>query len=312
MTSARGAPLVSIVIPTKNGMSTLPTLFDRLGGGLTRATFEVIVVDSGSTDGTLELASARADRVLSVAPEAFDHGLTRNRGVEAALAPLVVLLVQDALPSTEDWLDRLIDPLQRDARLAGVWARQEPRPDAPAIVRHYMERGSLGSAQPRTSRLRDEPELRSLAPLDRLARCTFDNVCSCIRRSVWQSHPFRSLPIAEDLAWARDVLLAGYELAFVPEVTVIHSHDRPARYEYARTRLLHRQLADLFDVVTVPTPGALTRAIATSAALHLAIRRRHGGDLTRALALAVAWPLGQYAGARDARLKRRPVRTPGV
>lgn len=312
MTGAGGVPLVSIVIPTKNGMSTLPALFDRLADGQVRAPFEVIAVDSGSTDGTLDLITARADRVIAVAPEAFDHGLTRNLGIEAASAPLIVLLVQDAVPATGDWLDRLIDPLQRNEHLAGVWARQEPRPDAPPIVRHYMQRGSLGSTEPRTSRLRDAPELQSLAPVDRLARCTFDNVCSCIRRSVWQSHPFRSLPIAEDLAWARDVLLAGYELAFLPDVTVLHSHDRPARYEYTRTRLLHRQLADLFGLETVPTPAALIRAITTSAALHLAIRRQHGGDLARALALAVAWPLGQYAGARDARLKRPAVGAPGV
>jgi rhamnosyltransferase len=151
-----------------------------------------------------------------------------------------------------------------------------------------------------------------LTPFERLRLCAFDNVCSCIRRSVWALHPFRSRPIAEDLSWAREVLLAGYELAFVPDVTVVHSHDRPARYEYARTRMLHRELTDLFAIVTIPTVGALVRAMCGNAVLHLNVRRRHGGPLGRALALAVAWPLGQYTGARDARLGRPSLRVPGV
>ena len=66
--------------------------------------------------------------------------------------------------------------------------------------------------------------------------------------------------MAEDIAWARDVLLAGYRLAYVPAATVVHSHDRPAREEFTRTYLLHRRLYELFGLRTIPTLAHLARA----------------------------------------------------
>ncbi len=293
-------------------MATLPHLIDRLRKSHGRAPVEIVAIDSESTDGTRRLLDARADRVIGIPAATFDHGLSRNRGINAASAPFVVLMVQDALPASDDWLDKLLDPLIRNPRLAGSWARQLPRPDANPIVRYYMERVHPTSTQAQTNRLSGEAELNALPPFERLARCTFDNVCACIRRSVWTTHPFRSMPIAEDLVWAREVLLAGFEIAYVPDAVIMHSHDRTARYEYARTRTLHRQLADLFGLTTIPSVGHLGRAILSSLVLHGRIRRRHGGDARRALALAVAWPLGQYAGARDARLRRPQYRSPGV
>jgi hypothetical protein len=76
---------------------------------------------------------------------------------------------------------------------------------------------------------------------------------------------------------------------------VIHSHDRPARYEFARTHALHRRLYELFRLRTIPTIPSLARAIASSLSVHL--RRQRDA---RAIALAFAWPLGQYLGALSA------------
>ena len=87
----------------------------------------------------------------------------------------------------------------------------------------------------------------------------------------------------------------GYKIAYVPEAAVIHSHERSAAYELARTRLLHRRLYDLFGMRTIPTLPHLGRAVASSLALHVSLERS-----PRALALAIAWPLGQYLGGRDA------------
>jgi GT2 family glycosyltransferase len=144
--------------------------------------------------------------------------------------------------------------------------------------------------------------------MERLRRCTFDNVCSCIRRSVWIDFPFKATPIAEDLEWARDVLLAGHRLAYVPAATVIHSHDRSARYEFTRTYLLHRRLFELFEVRTIPTLAALARAIASSLALHLRCARADRSYF-RPIALAFAWPIGQYLGALSAVRGWKPFRS---
>jgi rhamnosyltransferase len=250
---------------------------------------------------------------LSIAPQRFDHGLTRNFGIEHARGELVVLLVQDAVPADEHWLAELTAPLRTQPRVAGSFARQRPRPDASEITRYYHERWVAAATADRTISVADVAHFASLAPIERFLLCAFDNVCSCIRRSIWVAHPFRSTPIAEDLEWAREVLLAGHRLVFAPRAVVVHSHDRPARYELARTYLLHRRLFELFELRTIPTITGLARAITTSVGVHLRCARASaansgGRALPRALALAFAWPLGQYIGGLSAARGWKPVR----
>jgi rhamnosyltransferase len=289
------APLVSIVIPTRNGVATLPALLDAIARQRVDFPFETIAVDSASSDGTADVLRGRVDRLIGIPADAFDHGLTRNLGIEQSGGELVVLLVQDALPASDSWLARLTAPLIADDSLAGAFARQLPRPDASTITRCSLQRWVASSGVARTIAVADSAELEALDPMAQLERCAFDNVCSCIRRSVWIRHPFRQTPIGEDIEWAREVLLSGYRLAYVPEAAVIHSHDRPARYEFARTYVLHRRLYELFRLRTIPTLPLLARAIASSLAVHLRCQRNG-----RAIALAFAWPLGQYLGALSA------------
>src|SRR4051812_37924046 len=82
-------PLVSIVLPTRNGADTLPALFEALSRQQVDFPYEVVAVDSGSTDGSAELLRRRADQVVTIAADAFDHGVTRNLGIERARGELV-------------------------------------------------------------------------------------------------------------------------------------------------------------------------------------------------------------------------------
>ena len=286
-------PLASIVLVTRNGAATLPALLDAIDRQRVDFAFDVVAVDSSSVDGTAELLRERAATFLSIRPESFDHGATRNLAIAHSHGDLIVLIVQDAVPASEGWLEALTAPLRADPTLAGVFARQIPRPDASALARWHLERWAGASLVPRTVAL-TAAEFDAMSPRERLERCTFDNVCSCIRRSVWLAHPFRATPMAEDLEWARDVLLAGYRLAYAPAAAVIHSHDRSIRYEFMRTRLLHRRLRELFGLRAVPTAIALARAVATTVVAHLQRERS-----LRAAALGVVWPLGQYLGGRS-------------
>jgi rhamnosyltransferase len=294
-------PSISIVVPTFNGASTLPALLDAIARQRIEHPFEVVAIDSGSTDGSVELLRAAGARLITIPAGTFNHGLTRNLGVEASAGELVVLIVQDAVPASDTWLTELTRPLALDSCLAGTFARQLPRPDAGALTRHYLARWFASSHSARTVAV-TSAELDALPPLARLDRCTFDNVCACIRRSVWQQHPFRETPIGEDVEWARDVLLAGFRIAYVPDAAVVHSHERSASYEFDRTRVLHRRLYELFGVRTIPTPFHLARAIGSCIATHARCERT-----LRAMTLAVAWPLGQYLGARSA-VRGRKVR----
>jgi len=296
------APDVSIVLVTRNGRDTLPRVLDCLAAQRGAPAFEIVAVDSGSDDGTVELLRSRVHRLVQIDPARFNHGTTRNLGIAHAQGELVVLLVQDAVPASDGWLAALIRPLVSDPTLAGSYARQVPRPGASALTRHYHARWLASSPEPRVSRVESPEAFAAMSPFDRYRLAVFDNVCSCLRRSVWVRYPFRATPIAEDLAWARDVLLAGYGLAYVPDAVVEHSHERSVRYEFRRTRLVHEQLADLFDLALVPDLASLGRAVAVSTLVHLRVvdawRPR---QVARAIGLAVAWPLGQYLGARRGR-----------
>jgi len=307
--------LVSILILTKNGMATLPATLDRIAEQNRDGPLEVVAVDSGSTDGTTELLKHRVDKLVEIPAATFNHGGTRNLGIRHCSGDLIVQLVQDALPASKDWLVALTRPLLEDDNVAGAYARQVPRPDADAVTRYYLERYLGGSVTSRMSAVSDPQDFNRLPPLERLALCTFDNVCSCIRRSVWRDHEFAESFIAEDVAWAREVLLAGYRVAFVSSAAVVHSHHRSARYELDRTYLVHQRFHALFGLATVPTARHLVGAILTSLVAHgrlvLADRSRSPTltELGRAAALAVTLPLGQYLGARSSRTGRALLRT---
>jgi rhamnosyltransferase len=312
-------PAVSILVPTWNGAATLPALLAGIDAQEVDVAVETVVVDSGSTDGTLNLVNGHVDRLLRVEPGRFNHGLARNAGIAECQGDLIVLVVQDAMPATPRWLAELIRPFQADERLAGSFARQIPRPEATALTRYYARQYAASAEAPRLAAVTSREAFLALAPAERLALCTFDNVCSCVRRAVWAKHPFAETAIAEDLEWAREVLLAGYRLAYVPEAAVLHSHERSATYEFKRTYLVHHRLFTLFGLATIPTSRHLLVALASTARAHVrCLAGRPPGrplparEIARALGLAVTFPLGQYLGARAARRGRHPPRWRGV
>jgi GT2 family glycosyltransferase len=298
------APLVSIVLLTWNGGSGLRELVGAIAGQRADFSFEIVAVDSGSTDGTANGWSSRRPWRASCV----------SRPNSSITAPLVTWPIEQAKgASSSDRAGRAADR----RRLAGAPGRrrcaatrasrgrsaaQRPRPDARAITVRYLEGGP---ARPRTraaSRSRTRRRSTRWIQAAQLQACTFDNVCSCLRRSVWEQIPFRATVIAEDLEWARRALQAGHSLEYVADAVVVHSHDRSAGYELARTYLLHHRLFELFGLRTIPRVRDLPRAVASSARLHLSCERtaraagRGAAGWGRALGLAVAWPLGQYLG----------------
>jgi rhamnosyltransferase len=308
-------PLVSIVIPTRNGGARLRRLFDAIASQQTDFETEVVAVDSASSDGTADFLAARTTRLIQIDPRSFDHGGTRNLAVSKTRGTFVVLTVQDAVPANDRWLAALIEPLRRDPRLAATFSRQVPTENASPLTRHYLGRWIAASADPRAVFVRSETEFAALPPIERFERSVVDNVCAAIRRSVWTAIPFRSTPIAEDIEWGREALLAGHGLAYVPESVVEHSHDRSAWYELKRTWVLHQQLHRLFGVRTVPTVGHLAHAIGGSLRLHRRELAKAHAPFTahlRGAALAIAWPVGQYAGGWTAASGRFDWRPGGV
>jgi rhamnosyltransferase len=305
---------VSIVIPTRNAGEPLDRLLAAVRNQDSGFTSEVIAIDSGSTDGTLARLRKAGATILEVPPGTFNHGHTRNQALARCGGDFAVLLVQDAVPTSRNWLSALTAPLLRGPLVAGTFARQLPCPRASRVTAHYLEQWIAAQSEPRTVGPLAAEAFERMSPRERLAACAFDNVCSCVRLSVWRDHPFAATPIAEDLEWARDVLLAGYQLTYVPEAAVQHSHERPVTYELQRAYLVHQRLEALFGLTTVPTMMSLLRAVAATIPVNarLASHEPHGRAraMLRAAALGVVQPLGQYLGARSARAGREfmPVR----
>ena len=180
-------PRLSVVIPTRDGDATLPALLDSIWSQRTHGFVEIIAIDSGSSDGTLDLLAWKATGVIEVEPSAFDHGATRNLAIARARGEFIVLLAQDARLTGENCLEALTRPFASNPMLAGTFARQLPHPDASALTRHYHARWIASTTEERRADLGGGRDgLERMSPAERLALCAFDNVASCIRRSVWE------------------------------------------------------------------------------------------------------------------------------
>ncbi|GAG06643.1 unnamed protein product, partial [marine sediment metagenome] len=101
----------SIIILTKNAGNEFEKLLDAVFSQSSKD-FEVVLIDSGSTDKTLEIAKGFPVRIHKIKPESFDHGGTRNLGAKLAKGKYLVYLTQDAIPANRMWLENLIKPLK--------------------------------------------------------------------------------------------------------------------------------------------------------------------------------------------------------
>jgi rhamnosyltransferase len=224
---------VTVAIPTRDGGELLARTLEVLARQTVE--HELLVCDSGSTDGSADLARSFGARVLEIAPSAFTHGGTRNLLMGEAEGAHVALLTQDAEPADERWLERLLAGFELAADVAIVYGPYRPRPNAAFAVRVELERwfASLSADGPSVERLgASERQLPAAELIGR--RGFFTDVNACIARAAWERVPFREVAYAEDRVLAIEMLWAGYAKAFVPEAAVLHSHDYTTLQELRR------------------------------------------------------------------------------
>jgi GT2 family glycosyltransferase len=249
---------VTVAIPVRNG----GRLLERTLAALSVQTIEheLLVCDSGSTDGSVRAAHAHGARVIEIAPSRFSHGGTRNLLMREASGARVALLTQDAEPADERWLERLAGGLELAPDVAIACGPYRPRADASAAVRMELERwfASLaGDGRPRVERLsaHERAELPARALVGR--RGFFTDANACVSRSAWERVPFRELAYAEDRALAIDMLRAGYAKAYVPHAAVLHSHDYTALLQLRRCFDEWRGLREVYGWREPAAPGHL-------------------------------------------------------
>ena len=205
-------PTTSVVIRAKNEVrfigETLAAIFDPAA----LQPEQVVIVDSGSTDGTLDIVRQFPVALVQIRPEQFTYGYALNLGVERVESEIIATLSAHSLPADPDWLRRLVQPFAAQPRVAGVYGRQKPRSNATPLELLGMRLTGLLSE---TTRLLDSQPL-------------FSNANGAFRRSLWLEHPFdEQVGGAEDIAWVRTMQERGYLIAYQPTAVVYHSHGEP-------------------------------------------------------------------------------------
>ncbi len=213
------APETSIVVRTYNEARRLPALFEAFGQQ--RYTdFEVILVDSGSIDGSREIAAALGHRVIRISNHDFTFGYSLNVGIRVARGRFIAIVSAHTVPVDENWLARLVEPL-RDADSAMVYGRQ------------------LGVRSSKFSEAEDFRRTFGEAPqVLRPPQFFANNANSAIRRDLWEQEPFdESLPGLEDIGWAKHWMERDHRVIYEPEAALYHIHEETwhqVRHRYYR------------------------------------------------------------------------------
>lgn len=215
----RSNELTSIVIRCYNEAQHI----GRLLSGILQQNLkniEIIVVDSGSTDETVSIASQYPIKLITIKPSDFSFGYALNIGCEHALGEFVVIVSAHVFPIYKDWLENLIAPFS-DEKIALTYGKQ--RGDD---YTHYSEKQIF---------LKWFPDTKDGMMYQNYPFC--NNANAAIRRSLWSQLPYNeSLTGLEDLDWAKRAITLDYQIAYVAEAEIIHVHRESAQKIFNRYR----------------------------------------------------------------------------
>lgn len=217
---------VSIVIRSFNEEEHIGSLLAGIGHQTLQPS-QIVLVDSGSTDRTVEIAERFGAEVVKIQPEEFSFGRSLNLGCTAASGDLIVIASAHVRPVFDTWIELLTAPLQND-QVALAYGRQQGDhrtrfSEAQILSRWFPERSDPAQDHP-----------------------FCNNANAAIRRASWRSQPYdEQLTGLEDLEWARLSIERGLRIAYVAEAPVIHVHEESwsqVANRYRREALAHRRI----------------------------------------------------------------------
>jgi rhamnosyltransferase len=193
----------------------------RLLQGISQQTLndaEIILVDSGSTDHTLEIASQYSVKVVQIQPEEFTFGYSLNSGISHAQGDMIIIASAHVYPVYPDWLERLLAPFD-DPQVALTYGKQRGN-----TLNKFSEGQIFQHWYP------DHTQLHQPYPF-----C--NNANAAIRRSIWENQRYdETLPGLEDLEWAHRIMVRGYAISYVAEAEVVHVHEETPPMVFNRYR----------------------------------------------------------------------------
>ena len=273
-------PPISVIVRAMNKVDTIGATLESLRRQSVGA--EIIVVDSGSTDGTLRLAGQWADRVIEIAPEDFTYGGALNIGAEAASAPVHAALSAHSLPASPTWLEDSLGKYER-SDVAGT---------------------SVGFTSPRGEPL-SGTYFQTVEDIRTNPGWGFSNHASTWRADVWREYPFREdLVACEDKEWSWRVLAAGWTLAYAPELATPMGHRRAAGLRPLTQRVAREAEAMISLGAAAPLSGPAALRAWWSA---FPSPSRRPVMVRRASPHRLAELIGAVRGSRKAAVDRRTV-----
>ena len=241
---------ISIVIPTLNAGPEFQWLLRKLRAQRGLNKLEIVIVDSGSRDGTTEIARAAGCNVIEIPPSDFTHSYARNAGADAAQSDYLLFMVQDAYPIGDYWaygiLRYLLD--HADEKLIAVSCSEYSRSDSDMmydsmINTHYRFLGCLDYDRIGEHRGDDHMSLRAFGQLS--------DVACLISRATFARYHYHG-DYAEDLDLGIRLIKDGYRVAMLSSIKVVHSHNRPAYYYLMRSFVDVIFLTGMFEDFVYP------------------------------------------------------------
>jgi rhamnosyltransferase len=288
------APIVTVALPVLDGGQLLSEVLGAVDAQVVDREVELLVVDSGSTDGSREVARSVGARVVEIARREFNHGATRNRLMELANGEHVVFLTQDSRPAGDRWLAALLHGFTLADDVALVCGPYLPRPDASPMVRRELAEyfATFGGVRVDRGAGGDGPHR------------FFSSANGAVARWAWRRIPFRPMPYAEDHQLAQEMLAAGFAKAYVPDAAVVHSHDLPPLRALGRYFDDFRAFAEVSGHREPMTLRYVAARVRNDVAADRAFMRREGVDVQtmRSLQHHVARALGRSLGSNADRL----------
>jgi glycosyltransferase involved in cell wall biosynthesis len=179
---------------------------------------EIILVDSGSTDGTVSVAESFGARIVRIPSVEFTFGRSLNLGIQAATREFVVIASAHVYPVYPDWVESLLRPFE-DENVAITYGKQRGPETA-----QFSEQQIYHQWYPDISR-----------PRQATAFC--NNANAAIRKSLWQQNRYdETLTGLEDLAWGKWAKEQGYDIAYAAEAEIIHVHNETTDGVFNRYR----------------------------------------------------------------------------
>jgi rhamnosyltransferase len=216
---------VSVVVRTKDEGEFIGETLKKVKEQEFDGKFEIVIVDSGSTDSTLDIIKEYDVRLVEISQKDFTYGSSLNIGASHSNGQFVINLSAHALPRDERWLKNLIRGFQNQ-NVAGVYGRQ-------------LSIGDINPFDARQSDLFFGPKrlIFNMKNTKMLKQVHFSNSNSAIRKDMWRRFRFdEKIPYAEDILWQRDVIEAGYSIVYAPDAAVYHTHRVSIRDQYRNSR----------------------------------------------------------------------------